>query len=299
MTQTPKRLAQVPRHSPSNNDSPSRQLLKELERALNHFQIHETDIHKVRAFHRRSFIQDLDAHDLARTQADIALLDAATAKHEAIRRQAEDELQRHRQELEETERRKREEEARLAREKAAREKAERERKEREEAERKAKFERERVAKERKAAEEKANAEADAKHKKEGEEAAAKAKLDKEQAEKAEADKAAAERQKAQRQAQPKSTSTAQPTASGYLSLEFETLHKQYISIHRKLKDFRTSFLATLKRDERLRELKSKASEMRRGIRMSVGQLTDDRTKNKIAVSPSLSLCTFPGDPSTH
>src|SRR5271156_906043 len=132
--QSPPRNSRVVRYSSKNSDRPSRQLLLDLGRALGQIQLHEAELQKVRACHRRSYYEDLDARDLERTQSDIAALDASAARHDAIRHEAEAALQNYIKEVEEAERKRREEEARIKREKEAREKAEREQREREEAE---------------------------------------------------------------------------------------------------------------------------------------------------------------------
>ena len=289
---TPLRLPKVSKFSPSNAGSPSQQLLRELQCALSQIQLHEVEAKKVRAFNRRSYLEGLEAKDIERTQADIAALAAATAKHEAVREEAEAVLRKHVQEIEETERRRQAEEARLAHEKAARERAQRERAEREEAERQANIERERERAEtaRQVAEEKARADAHAARQKEQEEAAARAEANRDRAERVaadntKADEAAAE-EKAARDvaaaAQKSSTAlTEQAQQSGALSHELQQLHYRYLQIHGQLKQFRKDFMAQIKTNK---ELKNVVGDMRRGIRTSVGQLTDNKTENVKAVS---------------
>ena len=287
-TPTPQRLSRAFRKSPKTNDSPSQQLFRDLERALSQIQLHESEVHKVNAYHRRSFIAQLDARDLEKTKADIAQFEAATARHEAIRDEAEAELQRHVKEVEEAERRRRaEEEARLAREKVAREKAERESQEREEAERKAKLakelEKQRVAQAKKAAEEKAKADAEAKQQQEAEERQAEV-----EAKKQAAKQAIEAARKAQAPPQKTAVIPTLPTlqaspSNGYLNAEVEVTHKRHLQIHRKLKSFRKEFTAMLKDNK---ELKAVVGDMRRGIRTSVGQLTDNKQANKKAVRQS-------------
>ena len=284
-TPTPQRRSRAFRKSPKTNDSPSQQLFRDLERALSQIQLHESEVRKVNAYHRRSFLAELDARDLEKTKADIAQFEIAAARHEAIRDQAEAELQRHVREVEEAERRRRaEEEARLVKEKAAREKAERERQEREEAERKAKLEKElekkRVAQAKKAAEEKTKADAEAKQQQEEEERQAKVEAKKEAAK-----QAVEAARKAREESQKPAATTAPPTSqaspsNGYLNAELEATHKRYLQIHGKLKVFRKEFTAMLKENK---ELKGVVGDMRRGIRTSVGQLTDNKQANKKAV----------------
>lgn len=291
--QTPRRNSRILKYAPKNDDSPSRQLLRDLERALGQIQLHETELQKVRAFNRRSYVEDLDARDLERTQADIAALDAATARHDAVRHDAEAALQTYIREVEEAERVKREEEARIRREREAREKAEREQREREEAGRKAKIEREKAAAAKKAADEKAKADAEEARRKEREETVAREKAEKERlakeaSDKEQAERAAADEKAAQDAAAQKATQDAQTRAQPSMSRtsELEEIHNRYLDLHKKLKKFRTEFAAAAKTNP---QLKPKVGDMRRAMKVSVGQLTDDKKTNKKPVSHNAPL----------
>jgi hypothetical protein len=59
------------------------------------------------------------------------------------------------------------------------------------------------------------------------------------------------------------------------------VHKQYLAIHKTLKAFRKHFWDNTRKDA---ALKPYVGDMRRAMRTSVGQLTDDKVGNKKAVS---------------
>lgn len=247
-------------------------------------QLHTIELQKVRAFDRRTFYEGLEAWHQQKAEADIVAIEAANARHESVRHDAEALLQQHFQELAEEERRKRAEEERLEKERLAREKAETDRREREEAERQAKLQREKeAAAAKKAAEEKAKAELEEARTKERQETAARAKAAQDRATQQAADKAAAD-QKAKddkaAQAQ-KSTAQAQVIAaetrvsSGGTTSEVLAEHKRYLDIHANLKKFRKEFMVHAKADPKL---KSQVGDMRRAMRTSVGQLTDSKEK---------------------
>lgn len=290
-----RRRTPTKRFSPRKDDSPSRQLGFELDKALEQLQLHDLERRKVHAYNRRSYHEELDAKDLALAKAHMEALEAASAKHEAVRQEAEAVLQRHLREQEEN--RRREEEERQRQEREAREKAERDRRAKEEAERKLRLERERKeAEAKKAAEDKARAEAAESERKQREEAAAqRERQEKEQAEKeeagrqaaikAQADRDASEKQKAAQAAsmsKPKS-SIPTPSQSGFYTAfpEAEAQHNEYLALHQKLKSFRKSFWEQAKQNK---PLKTAVGDMRRAMRTSVGQLTDDKIGNKQAVS---------------
>jgi nucleoporin GLE1 len=270
--------------SPSFDDSPSRQLMLDLERALSQAQIHEIELKKVHTYDRRLFQENLDQIDTQKAQEDIAALGAATKKHDSVRKEAEAELQQYYREVEEQERRKREEEERRVKEQQARARAEAERKAREEAERKARIEREQAAA-RKAAEEKARAEEAERRKREDAIARQKAKEEKRQREEQEATKAAqqaadeksAREKAAQTAARPEPTKQSQGQPSAARSTGGDAQHQRYLQIHQNLKKFRKEFWAQCRKDA---NLKSKVGDMRRAVKTSVGQLTEAKGANK-------------------
>ena len=287
---SPNQLARK-RLSKPDYDSPSKQLFKDLEVALQQIQLHEVEEHKVRAYERRSFYGYLDQLDEQRASVDFAALDAATARHNAIRQEAEKELHEYYKNLEEEERKRREEEERRVREKQAREKAERERREREEAEkreaaRRAKEEADREA-DRKAAEARANAEAEERARKEREHTAALAKAERERKEKDEADKKAGEEKEKKeaderaKAAQVQAAPTPARPAPGATSLtpQLEAHHKRYLEIHRKLKEFRHTFWDECKKNKAVKE---PVGDFRRLIKASVGQLVETTAENPMA-----------------
>ena len=251
---------------------------------MGRMQIHTTELQKVRAFNRRSYYEGLEALTQERAEADLAAIDAANARHDAVRQDAEAELQRYWNELAEEEARKKVEEERIEKERLDREKAELERKEREEAERQAKIQREKeAAAAKKAAEEKAKADAEEVQRKEREETAAREKAEQEKASREAAEKAAAEQRAkddaATRQQQAKADAQAtadkvQDTISATFP-ELQVEHKRYLDIHANLKKFRKEFMAHAKSDAKL---KPQVGEMRRAMRTSVGQLTDSKEK---------------------
>lgn len=247
-------------------------------------QLHTNELQKVRAFNRRSYYEGLEAWTQERTEADLAAIDAASARHEAVRQDAEAELQKYWEQREAEEARKRAEEERLERERLAREKAERERKEREEAEQQAKIQREREAAEaKKAAEDKAKADAEEARRKEREETAARQRADQENASRAAAEKEAADQkarddaaaQQQQVAAQAQVTAAKAQVAAIGIPPELLAEHKRYLDIHANLKKFRKEFWVQAKADPRL---KDHVGDMRRSIRVSVGQLTDSKER---------------------
>jgi membrane protein involved in colicin uptake len=294
--QTPSSALRTKSVSPKFDDSPSRQLMLDLERALGQAQIHETELQKVHIHDRRLFQENLDRVDTKKAREDVAALDAATSKHEIVRKEAEAELQRYYRELEEQERLKRKEEERRAQEQQTRAKAEAERKAKEEAERKARMEREHAAA-RKAAEEVSQAEEAERQNREEALAREKAEKERRQREEQEAAKAsqqAAEenfvREKAAREtaaktnAGPDQTIQPQVQSSTTRNAEIGTQHQRFLQIHQNLKIFRKDFWAQCKKDV---NLKSKVGDMRRAIKTSVGQLTEAKGANRQPVRNSL------------
>lgn len=265
--------------SPRFDDSPSRQLMLDLERALSQTQIHEAELHKVHTYDRRLFQENLDLLDTRRAQEDIAALDAATSRHETVRKEAEAELQRYYREVEKQERLKRQDDERRLREQQARAQAEAERKAKEEAERAARIEREQAAA-RKAAEDKFKAEEAERRKRE--DALAQERAEKERKQKEEQEQAlwiqqAAEEKAAQTAAKAEQIIQPHGQSSTVSSSGNEAQHQRYLQIHQNLKRFRKEFWAQCKKDA---NLKSKVGDMRRAIRTSVGQLTETRGANK-------------------
>jgi nucleoporin GLE1 len=285
--QTPTNALRTKSASPKFDDSPSRQLMLDLERALCQVQIHGDELHKVHTHDRRLFQETLDLQDSRRAQQDFVALDTAKSRHESVRKEAEAELQRYYRELEEQERLKRVEEERRLREQRAREKAEAERKAREEAERKERIEREQAAA-RKAAEEKTRAEEADRRKREEDATREKAEQErrlKEVQESARARQQVADekaaRQRVQETApQPAQSTVSQSQAPSVPNADAATLNSRYREIHRNLKKFRKDFWAECKKNS---GLKSKVGDMRRAIKTSVGQLTEAKGANKIPV----------------
>ena len=282
-------LGQKSSQADQDEFQPSRQLILNLEKAIQQLQTHSDEFKKVQAYNRRSFCNELDIVEHKRASVHAAALDAVTAHRFAVREAAESELRQYYLNLEEQERARKAEEERRERERLAKERAERERRERDEAARKATEARrqaEIAEAARKAAEVKAKAEAE---KRERDAAAAREVEAREQAAKeAEAKKQAeAEAAKAevQNSASPRNTvrSSMEPSsqAAPVHGLDNVVLHKKYLEIHQRLKNFRKSFLAHCKTNM---ELKKKIGDLRRSIKTSVGQLTDDKEGNRQAVS---------------
>ena len=288
-TWTPHKGLKTRTFSPKTDDSPSRQLMLELEAALSQVEIHEVELHKVHAYDRRSYYEGLERRENERTQEDLEALDAATARHDAVRRVAEAELNEYYRQVEEQERRKREEAERKLREQQARDRAEREKRLQEEAERRAKLEQQKRAAAKKAAEEKAKADAEEKERREREEAAARIKAEKERAIQEEAAKAEAARRATEQQAAHEA-SAQQAEADAKAKAQFQTTahlsqnearHQRYLEIHQRLKVFRKDFV---QQSKSIPALKTKLGDMRRAIKKSVGQLTGDKEANKLPVT---------------
>ena len=278
-----------------NEDSPSRQLQFELERAFSQIHLQEVERQKLHAYQRRQQCEELDAKELARAEAHRAELNVATAQHEVVRQQAEAVLQAYLKQ-EEEERRRREEERRRQEEESrrkheeeqARRRAEEERKQREEKERREREQRAREEAERRAINERRQAEAqkaEAEAQKRKEEESAQRRRQEEQAQ-AEQDRAKKVEAAAAASAPRPPTSVAQTPPSSKSSTT-EAEHQNYLAIHKKLKAFRTDFWEKVKKDP---SLKPHVGDMRRAMKTSVGQLTDDKVGNKKAVSQSSSTC---------
>ncbi|KAL6251323.1 hypothetical protein RBB50_001531 [Rhinocladiella similis] len=283
------------RNSPRNrrlDESPSRQLQFELERTFSQIQLQECERQKVYVYQRRQQQEELDAKELAQAEAHRTELSLANAQHEVVRLQAEAVLQAYlkkeeedRRRREEERKRREEEEGRRREEEEAHRRAEQERKEREERERKEQEERAKAEAQRQALHEKQKAEAEEKWRKEKE-----AEERRYQEEKAKADQEASKKQQeAAETAAAAATAAAakvQPTAptttqisTGKVSPKIETIHQNYLAIHKKLKTFRKQFTENVKKDP---NLKPHVGDMRRAMRTSVGQLTDDKVGNRKA-----------------
>jgi nucleoporin GLE1 len=270
-----------------NEDSPSRQLQWDLERALSQVHLHEIESSRLHAYQKRQHQEDLDAREAAQARVHRLELSAAHAQHEVIRKQAEAVLQAYikKEEEEEKERLRREEEERRRLEEEKRRIAEDEARKRAEQERRAREEHEHYESQeraRKEAERKAKEQADI---------AAKERRDKEerqrQEEKAKAEQEA-EQKKQQEAETARSAAAPQPSvphdASGHPrsdASDIEKIHKGYLTLHKKLKKFRLEFWSATRTDS---ALKPHVGDMRRAMRTSVGQLTDDKAANRIAVS---------------
>lgn len=244
-------------------------------------------------YQRRQQQEELDAKELAQAEAHRTELSLANAQHEVVRLQAEAVLQAYlkkeeedRRRREEERKRREEEEGRRREEEEAHRRAEQERKEREERERKEQEERAKAEAQRQALHEKQKAEAEEKWRKEKE-----AEERRYQEEKAKADQEASKKQQeAAETAAAAATAAAakvQPTAptttqisTGKVSPKIETIHQNYLAIHKKLKTFRKQFTENVKKDP---NLKPHVGDMRRAMRTSVGQLTDDKVGNRKAV----------------
>ncbi|KIX95445.1 uncharacterized protein Z520_08962 [Fonsecaea multimorphosa CBS 102226] len=277
------------------DDSPSRQLQWELERALSQIHLHEIERSKLHAYQKRQQQEELDARESAQAEAHRIELNAAKAQHEVVRKQAEAVLQAYIKQEEEDRRRREEEERRRLEEEERRRKAEAEAKaqaqEKEQARRRAEEERRtREEKERRDREERARQEAERQAKQKAEEEELKrrekdAAEQKHREEKAKAEQEAALRREEAEKAAAAKVPPPQPTAALGQGKdispapEVEAQHSNYLVLHKKLKKFRSDFWVAAKKDP---ALKPHVGDMRRAIRTSVGQLTDDKVGNKKA-----------------
>jgi nucleoporin GLE1 len=286
-----------------NQDSPSRQLQWELERALSQLDLHEIERTKLHAHQKRQERDELDAREAAQATAYRLERDAVSARLEAVRQRAEEILQAHiEKEAEELRQRQEQERRRLEEEQRRLEQEEQRRRAEEEARRQAELQRriraeqevrEREERARREAEERARQTAEADEKRRAEKAAAERKLQEEQARAKAAEEAAVKKQQADAQAaaekavHPPRPAASQPTTTHVPNVapEVEGEHKEYLSIHQKLKKFRVDFWTSTRNDP---ALKPHVGDMRRAMKTSVGQLTDDKATNKIAVSTCVS-----------
>lgn len=266
------------------NSIPARQLHIELEQTFAQLQLYESERQKVHAFNRRSVQDEIDARELAQAIAHKTEIEDAITRHEAVRQQAVAVLEAHMRE-EEEKRRRQEEEDRRQKEEEARRKAEEQLRIKEEQERKAKEKREKAEAAKRAAAERAKLELEDKMRKEREATIEKEKQERAKIE-AEASKKREEAAKEAKAAASKAesvaaTSSKEPTWSS----NPEIRHRHYLTIHKNLKTFRREFWDKAKSDPRLKPV---VGEMRRAMRIAVGQLTlDDRITNSKAVCTAL------------
>lgn len=264
-------------------DSPSKQLMHDLIRDLEQVRLHNSELKKVKEFERRSFYERLDQVDREREEVHNRALNAAAAKRDQLRQEAEETLKQHLREVEE-ERRRKEEEERKQREKLEREKAEKERREREEAARK---EAERKAKEEAKRRQVEEAERARRAKEEEEERKRKEqqRLEQETKKQEEAKREQA-RLKAQEEAKAaeEKKQLTQQTFSGEARRTPNEIaeHRRYLELHKSLKTFRQGMVEETKTNP---VLKQHMGDMRRAIKKCVGQLlTEDKVANKKPVS---------------
>lgn len=253
--------------------------MQELTRDLEQVRIHNAELKMVREYERKSFYEKLDRLEREREEEHNAGLAAAAARHEEIRREAEDTLKEHFRQVEEERKRKLEEERRekerLEREKADKERREREEAERLEAEKRAKEEAARIraeeeAKARKVAEEekqrKERERVEQEKKKQEEE---RQRLEKENAERKAADE---KRQRLEK---------LQELGGGRRTPQEVAEQRRYVEIHQHLKRFRKFMMDQTKSNP---VLKKHMGDMRRTIKKCVGQLTDVKGSNRQPVS---------------
>ncbi|EZF77989.1 hypothetical protein H105_00844 [Trichophyton soudanense CBS 452.61] len=258
-------------------DSPSRQLLQDLTRDLEQVRIHGEELKLVKAYESRTFYEKLDQIDREREKVHTTALNAAAAKRDQRRLQAEETLRLHLQAVEE-ERRRKEEAERRRQEKIRQEKEEKERKQREEA---ARLEAERKAKE---AEKARQAEEAEKVKKAAEEEKARLQREKAEQEKKKADdesrlKAEEEAKRKAAEAKEQQAATKQAALGiNHRNQQEIQEHERYLKLHAHLKEFRSYMRAQTKSNTLL---KQHMGDMRRTIRKCVGQLVaDDKIANQ-------------------
>lgn len=265
--------------APRSQDSPSRQLMAELAKDLDQVHIHARELHQVRGYQRQQFFEQLDRREQERAQEQYAALDAAAARHDQIRREAEEELRRYQQRVEEEQRQRREEEARRERERQERELAESERREREATEKREAAERAKAEEARKAAQaRKEKEQREQLEKEKAEQEAARQKADTEAAERRTREAAnRARTNQNQGQQGPPPVVSQQSSSVSVLTPEKEAEHRRYLELHQHLKKFRKHMEKLAKTDP---TLKPKLGNMRRTIKKCVGQLTETKGANK-------------------
>lgn len=262
-------------------DSPSRQLMLDLARDLEQVRLHNKELKLVKAYERKSFYEALDRLDKEREAIHHAALDAAAARREQLRREAEETLRVHIRAEEEARRRK-EEEERLKKERIERERVEKERREREEAERRAAEQRAREEEERRAAAAR-KAEEEEKAKREAERVATEQKRQVEERKRAEAAKLEQKSAEEAKQRLEKQTYTGAARRTPQELAE----HQRYVELHQHLKKFRKYMVDETKKNPVLKE---NMGNMRRTIKKCIGQLiAEGKGVNRNQVCPSFSI----------
>lgn len=253
--------------------------MQELTRDLEQVRLHNAELKKVKAYERRSFYENLDRLEREREEEHNAGLDAAAAKREEVRREAEDTLKDYLRQVE-LERQRKEEEERRERERLEKEKAEKERREREEAERREAEKRAKEEAARKKAEEeerarKAAEEEKQRKEKEREEQEKKRQEEEQQRlQKEETERKAAEEKK-------QNLDKLRELGGGHRTPEEIAEQRRYVELHRHLKEFRKYMTGQTKNNP---TLKQHMGDMRRTIKKCVGQLTEVKGSNRQPVS---------------
>jgi nucleoporin GLE1 len=259
--------------------------MRELTRDLEQVRIHNAEVIKVKAYERKSFYENLDRLEREREEEHNAGLTAAAARHEEVRREAEDTLKEYFRQLEE-ERLRKEEEERRERERLEKERAEKERREREEAERREAEKRAKEEAARKKAEEEERARKaaeDEKQRKENERVEQENKRQEEERQrlaKEETERRAAEEKKQRLE-------KLRELGGGRRTAQEVAEQRRYVELHQHLKKFRKYMMDQTKNNP---TLKQHMGDMRRKIKKCVGQLTEVKGSNKQPVSlPRCSL----------
>ena len=285
VTTTPYRLA---------TDSPSRQLQRELQ--------------QLEISSQKQFSAQLDREDDEREVLHREALTEASARHDRIRREAE-QLREQLEQQVQAERRRREEEAqkendRLRREREEQELAAKKRQESERA-RTAELEAKRAAEvkrtEKEAAErrkqDQERRDAEAAQKLEEEQAAEIRRKDEARAAEARAKQSAITSQQAQTapttkvSTQPAHQVTQLPQSIN-LNPQWEEEHQRYLTIHQRLKELRNGMVSQAKQNP---ELKQAMGDMRREIKKSVGQVREGKGANSNQVCRIIHLTIYNAD----
>jgi nucleoporin GLE1 len=275
------------RYSPARHGSPSRAHLAQLDLddCLARLSIHDREQHEVYVIQKREFQQTLDAREAALAQTHATVIKESHAHHERIRGQALKELEAHcreeegkRRRLEEEARRRAEEEQRRREEDDARLKAEAERRAREEADRKRREKTDQEEATKRAEAEKARLAEEQRAKDASAEEARKLKQQQQQEEER---KRQQETQAAAAEAAAAATKQAAEPAKPSSSQDFEVEHRNYLIIHQRLKQLRTSFWDMCKANKGQKEYKKTVGEMRRELKGTVALINpNDPEVNK-------------------
>jgi nucleoporin GLE1 len=291
------RLHSSPRlhYSPTRHGSPSRAHLAQLDLddCLARLSVHDREQHEVYVIQKREFQQTLDAREEALAQTHANVIKESHASHELIRGLALKELEAHRREeedkrrrLEEERQRAEEQQRRREEEEEARLKAEAERRARDEADRKRreKTEQEEAAKRAEADKARLAEEQRAKDVK-AEEAR---KLKQQQQQEQERKREQEARVAAEAEAAAKQAAESAKTSS---SQDFEAEHRNYLVIHQRLKQLRTSFWDMCKANKEQKEYKKTVGEMRRELKGTVALINpnDPEVNKQKVISSHLSL----------